>query len=330
MCGFADLLGLEQLIGWALVPYWVSLLTGLSGTPKGYFRLTGRFDLLTYNQVFNSALQLAASAVLWYLQAPLEMYLVVLGVTSCFSGITLLGVMLLALRRSGLQLISPFRTHSTRRYFRTFLKVAFGNGVLSSLTTSRYQLVLFIMPGDAGAAATGLFAAASRCASAITRCLVPFSQVVFPEVLRLGSRAKSLEVQHAMKRVTIATGLCALLLTAAGVIWSRSLVDLACGSEFSSAASTLSLLIAAEALRWAGFHLSAFVVATKGQAPLLKANALISSITVLAALVSIGPLEEVGGGLAVLLGSACSYVSLMHIARSPRAGKMPAGGKVRG
>ena len=309
-------LGFDWIFGWALVPYWLSLLTGLSGTPKGYFRLTGRFDLLAYSQVFNSVLQLGAAMLLWYYQASFEMYLVVLGSTNFLASLPVFLAMLIVLRQKSVRIANPLREHSTRRFLRIFIGVAAGNSVLSTLTTSRYQLVLFVMSGVSGTTAVGLFAAASRCAGVLTRCIVPVSQIFFPEILHFVRREGSAEVRQMMGRITLLAGGCALILIAAGVLGSRSLMVLVAGPEFVDAASALTLLVAAEALIWASFHFNAFILGTVGQVPLLKANLTITVATVIAALVLSHTLGQVGGGLAVLFGSMCSYIALTLIARS--------------
>jgi O-antigen/teichoic acid export membrane protein len=119
-----------------------------------------------------------------------------------------------------------------------------------------------------------------------------------------------------MGRITLVAAGCALIVIVAGVAGSRSLMVLVAGPEFADAASALALLVAAEAVLWASFHFNPFILATVGQLPLLKANLTIAVATVITALALSYMLGQVGGGLAVLFGSICTYISLTLIARS--------------
>jgi O-antigen/teichoic acid export membrane protein len=242
----------------------------VSGTPKGYFRLEGRFGLLAFNQICTGLLQLVSSIVLWLLDAPFETYLVVFGTGAVLTRPVAVYPHADQLRQRGIRIVRPWGAPSRRRYFKTVLRMTGGNSILSTLTTSRHQISLFVISVLAGTAATGLFAAASRCANAMNRALVPISQVIFPEILRLHVDRSVLEVRRTMNRITLVIAICALGIVAASALVGPWVVNLVVGREFADAAPIFTVLLAAEVTLWASFHFNPFLLNTVGQTPLLR------------------------------------------------------------
>lgn len=268
--------------GAALV-YSLSLLANIGGTAKGYFRLAGRFDVLVKNQITNSLLLVVCSALLWVGSAPFHAYLIVFGVLNAAPGLSIMLRMVLAMRREGTPIHFPLLSNSRRRYLKAFSRLAGGNSILSTIVTSRYQVALFIVAATLGATATGLFAAAVRCASALTRFVMPINHVIFPEILRYADTSTPIQLRNAMRRATFFVFTGAVVIAAGGTLVSKQVVVLVAGEAFASAADIFSLLLIVEVTLWAGLHFSPIIIQSVGQRPLLVLNATAGIITAVAA-----------------------------------------------
>jgi len=307
---FSGPLGFETALILPTLVYCSSLLAGLAGTPKGYFRLAGRFDMIAQNQIANGLLQVGSAVVLWHLGAPIQAYLVVLGIISAAPGVSFLVRMIVELRRERVAIVNPLATLSRRRYFKTFLRLASGNSILSSLVTSRHQVALFIVSAVAGSAATGLFAVASRCANAFARFVIPINQVIFPEIMRHARERRASEVRGAMRAMTLIAAFAALVLASLGMPASEVIVTVAGGAEFAGAAKIFSVLFLTEIVLLASVHFNPIILNAIGQRPLLILNLTIGTMTTLAALGLAREWGAIGVASAMLGGTICTYLAL--------------------
>ncbi len=317
MTGLGLFLSLMDINHQAVLPiivYGTSLLAGVGGTPKGYFRLEGRFDVLAMNQVAYNVLFLVAAAVLWYEGASLDTYFIVFAFVAAFPGVSLLCRMLLSMWTKGCAVRNPFSFASGRRFFRHFLRIAIGNSAISTLQTSRHQIALFIVSLMAGSAAAGLFAVGARCANAITRLVSPLNQVLFPEILRMAGEQDPMVLRDSMRRTVITlTALCAAV-AAMGVIMSKYVVNLAAGSGYEAAADLFALLLTAEIALWLGYYFNPIILYAAGQTPLLKVNLTLMLLTVIVSVMFAHFLGALGVALALAIGGVGTFAALYKIA----------------
>lgn len=314
LLAFRHVLGIDVDAGLALYFYAVSMLTCLGGTPKGYFRLKGRFDVLATNQLAFGLLLLVSSLGLWLAGASLETYLYVFAVITAFPAVSILARMLLMMRREGLAVTNPFASPSRRHFFRHVLRLATGNSILSTLLTSRHQVALFIISSIVGSSAAGLFAVATRCANAFTRMVVPVNQVLFPELLKLASEGDPVSVRRSMRRTAVGLVIVGLALGMLASMSSTLIVTVAAGREFSGAADVFWLLLVAEVALWFGYYFNPIILHTSGQMPILKANGFLAILTFLAATAFAHQFGILGVGVALMAGAICNCATLYALA----------------
>lgn len=312
---FLKPLGLGNVQPSALIPFELSLLVGLSGTPKGYFRLRGEFAKVAQNQIAIALLQLGFSVILWYFSQPFDAYLVAFGLLACIQNLSLFLQMLVSLKASGLAVPFPWSSPSRRRYFRVILRLAIGNSILSTLATSRNQINLFVVSGLGGEVAAGLFAVAARCAGTFSRFFAPLGQIAYPEVMRLHDGIPAQRARVAMTRITIIAGVGAMLLALVGAVAAREVVWAIGGNKFLAASTPFRFSFAAELLIWASFHFNPYLVAAMGQKVLIKIGLLSSGLAVAVTAILAPHFGATGGALGVLTGAASAYLMSFAVVR---------------
>lgn len=316
LVAFRHALGIGEQSQLPLFLYAVSMLTCLGGTPKGLFRLEGNFGLLAMNQLTFGALLLASSIGLWYFKASLDEYLIVFAVITAFPAVSIFIRMLIALRRRGIAIANPFGTPSRRRFFRQFFRMATGNGMLSTLLSSRHQVALFVVSSILGSSAAGLYAVASRCANAFTRMAAPLNHVLFPEILKLARERDPLSVRSAMRRAAVGLVFVCLALVVVASATSTLIVTATAGREFAGAADLFCLLLVAEIALWFGYYLNPIILHTSGQMPILKANAVLAILTCVAAAAFAQAFGLLGVGVALISGAISTCCVLYALAES--------------
>ena len=231
--------------GLALI-YALTLLAGLAGTPKGYFRLIDRFDVLAINQVFNAALTVAASIALWYFEADLPAYIY------SFLAIGVIYRLQLVIQLLGnLKRAPPARDAPEARElsFKRIAGMSFGISVLSAVIINRKNIALLTVSGLAGSAAAGIFAAAMKGTAPLTKAADLTNQVIFSDVVR-ALRAPVVDSGKVRRLRRLSIAMLALLMAAAGVgaLLAKPLVEILFDASFLGAAPVLAVLLFVEAL----------------------------------------------------------------------------------
>lgn len=311
---FGGPLGIERDHSLPLYFFCISLLAGVGGTPKGYFRLKGRFDILAMNQLSFALLLLCSSFALWYWGASLDIYLVAFAILTAIPGVSIFIRMLLSLHAEGIAVLNPFISASRRRYFKRVLHLSSGNSILSTLLTSRHQVALFIVSSMVGTSAAGLFAVAIRCANAFTRIAAPINQVLFPELLKMVSERDPILVRRSMRKAALGFLVFCIALSALAFFASEQIVVLVAGAEFSAADDIFAVLLVAEIALWFGYYFNPIILHTAGQSPMVKSNAAVMVFTCAASLVLAKVAGALGVGFALLAGSILTCAGLYLLA----------------
>ncbi len=92
-----------------------SLFGGMAGTPKGFFRLNGQYNILVGNQVTQGLALVVASAILWAIDAALATYVVVFAIIAATYNLSLLVRMLVHIKKARIQISNPLRSKPARR-----------------------------------------------------------------------------------------------------------------------------------------------------------------------------------------------------------------------
>ncbi|WP_287233499.1 oligosaccharide flippase family protein [Mesorhizobium sp.] len=273
ICGilmFGTVIGVSEENRLLAVIYSFSLFAGVAGTPKGVFRLNGRYDILVGNQLAQGVAMVVSSFVLWTFDASLFVYVGVLASIGALYNLTLFARLILYARRENIKFSNPLRSRSKRRFFRVFLAMATGTSFLSTLVGSRRHIALFLVSGILGEVAAGSYSAASRLATMVSRVAGPLNQVVFPEIAKFSMKKPPSELYKMGRRITIisfaASGVVALL----GIILRQPIMIVSVGPAYSDASLLFAILFAAECFGLAGIHFNPLIQTFTGAKPLVK------------------------------------------------------------
>jgi len=295
--------------------YCLSLLAGVAGTPKGFFRLTGRYSVLVGNQITQGLALLFASAALWFLDAGLETYVICFAIIAATYNLSLFLRMLVHMRRASIALVNPLRSALARRYMRHVLRMALGTSLLSTLWNIRRNLSLFLVGALIGPAATGVFAVGSKLANMVNRISGPLNQVLFPEIVKITHSSSSSEAARLIWRLSAVAAAVAVALASFAYILREPIVMLAAGPGYQGAGAIFSLLFLAECIGLAGLHLNAVIQGLRGTGPLLfiSTGALLLFCALSVALA--GPLGANGVAIASIAGAMLMYLAMLISAR---------------
>ena len=308
---FGPILGIAEGYQHLAIIYSLSLLGGVGGTPKGYFRLAGRFSVLAGNQISQGLALLTSAAILWALDASLLVYVVVLAAIAAIYNLTLFLRMLADLRRAEINLANPLRSPTARNYLRQVFSMATGTSLLSTLLNARRNIPLFLVGALVGSNAAGAFAVGAKLANFATRLSGPINQVLFPLVIRANRPADGGRPFHWIGAASIAAGFAAVCLASVAFFFRNWVVSVAAGPGFSSAGLVFSLLFAAECIGLAGLHINASIQSIRGTRPLIIIG-LLSLLPLVPVAVVLSPnLGAIGIAVACLLSAALTYVGMM-------------------
>lgn len=295
--------------------YSLSLFAGVSGTPKGYFRLRQNFNVLAANQAALAAALAVASAFLWSQGSGLLVYAIVFSAIGAFYNLSILARMLLCLKREGIVLHNPFATYGSKRLFRIFLSAASGSAIVSTLVSTRRQLAFLVVGWSGGEASTGLFAIATRLVSAAGRVTQLVNQVLFSEVLTAAARMTPSTWKRLIWRATWASAGIACLMILAAHIASEAIVRLVAGSGFDAAAPIFEILFAAECLALASLHLNPVIQRKYGTGPLVRVDLATTAVYLILIYFLSIRFGLLGTSVAILSGAVINYILMLTWAR---------------
>jgi O-antigen/teichoic acid export membrane protein len=296
--------------------YALTLLAGLAGTPKGYFRLIDRFDVLAMNQVFNALLTVAASLALWYLEADLPAYIYTFLAIGVVYRLQLVIQLLSKLKRTPPVSVAPVAQDLS---FKRLAGMTFSISLLSAVIINRKNMALLTVSGIAGSAAAGIFAAAMKGAAPLTKAADLTNQVIFSDVVR-ALRAPVVNPGKVRRLRRLSFAMLALLMAAAGfgALLAKPLVEVLFDASFLGAAPVLAVLLFVEAL-----HVAALIFNPAFQAR--GATHVLTSIYAMSVCVFVVLAVAAGSGLTptlaalVLFGSmALAYLAQSILLLGPR------------
>lgn len=286
----------------------LSLLFGVAATPKGYFRLVERFGVLARNQLNLAFATLAASLILWVIEAGLTAYVITFAAISALYNLTLLVHMILAVRRDALQLSLPFSSRRGWRVLRLMLGGATGNSLLSTLVAGRRHLSLLIVGSLLGETAAGLFSVSARLASIVSRFSNLATQVLFKTVLQAAKETDPHLWRRRILRLTGAGTIAALALSVAGALCGGILLTIVFGSGYEGATPVFAGLFAAECVGLAGLHLNPVIQQKAGTGPIVLISAIALLVNVAGTIVFGFFLGVAGVGLAAFVAAVLGLI----------------------
>ena len=311
---FGELIGIDDSNQNLAIVYSSSLLAGVAGTPKGFFRLRNRFDVLVGNQIALAVAMLGTALVLWWFEAPLNIYIITFAAIAALYNISLLLRLAISIKKEGSQFVNPLGSVRRRRIAFLMMKMGTGSSLFSTFSSTRRHVALLIVGGMLGEAAAGQFAFAARLASAGSKLAQMVNQVVFSEILQGAARFSLVIWRRIVFRITLVIALIISLLAIVAAVYSLTLVKLVGGVDYSGAASIFSILFTAECIGLAAVHLNPVIQQRAGTRPLVH----IAGVTMLIYL----PLAVLlsyyfgtnGGAIAVAIGALFTYGLMIYTA----------------
>lgn len=307
---FGQLFGIAAQYQALAALYALSLLAGVGGTPKGYFRLRHDFKTLAGNQAALAIAMTVASIVLWRVDAQLETYVVVFAAIAAIYNLTLLVRMLVSLRQSGENLATPFRSKADRRHLKLMFRMATGNSLLSSLLLSRRHLALFVVGHLLGEASAGVYSVAARLVTVLSKFGLLLNQVLFSEIIKSAAEIDAAVWRQTILRVSAVAVVVAALAAILGLAFSEQLVALVSGAEYISAAPVFSLLLVAECIGLAGIHFNPVIQHRLGTVPLIRYSLISLGIFLILAVALSARIGISGAAVGVLMSSVAAYIMM--------------------
>ncbi|SFP43722.1 lipopolysaccharide biosynthesis protein [Qipengyuania nanhaisediminis] len=307
-------IGIGEDYIWLLQIYAISLLFGIVGTPKGYFRLIDRFDILAQYQVMLSLVMLFSSFILWWVEEKIVLYVMVFATIAVIYKISLMVRMLIELQKNDVRLMSPYSSLRGRRVFKMMLKNSASTSLVSTFATSRRQVALLIVGGLLGGAAAGIFAAAASLASAFAKFSNLVFQVIFKEFVQAAKRFDPKLWHRKIMRLTAVAALVAAFASIVGLPIGSLVLPTVLGNHFIASVPVFSGLFAAECIHLAFLHLNPVIQNKVGPKALIPIAAAGLGIFVLIAIPLAHSWGVIGVALAIVAANAMMALALTVLA----------------
>lgn len=304
---FGQVFGIDEQYQRLAAIYSISLLAGVAGTPKGFFRLRHDFKVLAGNQAALAIAMMLASVVLWWIDARLTAYVVAFAVIAATYNLSLAARMLIVLRREGMSLPFALSSKAERRHLGIMFRMATGNSVLSSLLLSRRHIALFVVGHILGEAAAGVYSVAAKLVASVSKFALLLNQVVFSEVMGGAREVEPERWRRMVFGISCIGLLVAMCLAGAGFFLGVPLVDLAGGAEYRDAAAVFSLLFLAECIGLAGIHFNPIIQHEAGTWPLVRYSAIGLAIFLSAGIALCLEVGTLGAAMGVVISSVVTY-----------------------
>ena len=287
------------------------LFTGYS-TSNGIFRLLDRFLLLGLLQALAAAALLAASAVLFLTDAPLEAFVWAWAGYAALNSQLQLWASLYLVRRKRIPLRIPERLFSGPDA-RVFLHYCSSTWMMSTVETLRTNGDSLLVGAAVSVEAAGLYNVAKQLAGMLRKLNTVYASALFPEISMLAASreiGRARRLKSRMMGVGLAIGLAAV---AAVALVGRPLIELVFGAPFAGAWLPFVILTAAAAAQLVSHPPSMFVQVYRGPRRLLLVFLGAVATFVVAAVPLTFTLGTSGTALAQLL-SALMMILLCQLA----------------
>ncbi|MGB2924982.1 MAG: oligosaccharide flippase family protein [Limnothrix sp.] len=301
------------LVGWTpetirAVQYCsILILFTLGSTPMGLLRLYDRFNLLGLQQIVAPSVRLSGTIIALSQEAPFWSYLLVWVSAEALSGISLLIIGWLEIRRKGLLENMTLSSSDFKKVDPQIIKFCMVSNLNSSLplamTTSPLVIGLFANP-----VAVGLFRAGYELATPLKEIALILTQSVYPELAHLSSRQRWKRFKKILIRFSFILKGSGAVLLLLGIQFGIPLLYYSMGESFTAAYSTLILLVIAGVFNMSNYLLEPALFAMGLPHISLRVNT-ISILFVYVPLLVIltSKYAALGAGMATLISNASGF-----------------------
>ncbi len=297
--------------------YSLTMLTTATGTPNGILRIYDRFDVLGTWYTISPAIRLFGVVIAWFYDAKMLVFVGIWAAAFVFENcwIYLRG------HREVHQHMSesiwrgfrPRELRETSPEFRHFLGVVYWQTNVDMFPKHLAVLLAGNLLGPAGA---GMFRLANDFSTILSKPGLMLREVLFPDLSRMLHNKESGFYELGLRAVKIA-GASGLLLVVLSIPLAAPILGII-GSDYTSAAPLLTLMLLAATFELAGSPLRATAYALGGANIVLRIYALSSFVYLGLFYFLTLPLGLVGPGIAACIGGALTLVRLLFLVRKYR------------
>ena len=297
--------------------YSLIMLTTATGTPNGVLRIYDRFDVLSVWYTISPAIRLFGVVIAWSLDAQMLVYIGIWAAAFLFENcwIYLRGHKEVHQHMSE----SIWRGFQSRELletspeFRSFLGVIYWQTNVDMFPKHLAVLLAGSLLGPAGA---GMFRLANDFSTILSKPGLMLREVLFPDLSRMLHNKEPGFYELGLRAVKIA-GASGLLLVILSIPLGAPILGII-GSDYTSAAPLLTLMLLAATFELAGSPLRAAAYALGGANSVLWIYALSSVVYLGLFYVFTIPLGLNGPGIAACIGGALTLVRLLFLVRKFR------------
>lgn len=240
---FIDVIGIgREYLVWGLI-YCLLIPTNLIGAPMATLRLLDRFGLVVFRELSTQTLRVLGSLVLWFIDAPLEAYIVLWLSSEAAGNVLIMAMAARELRRRGYKATKPAALRSIPKRFEGLLPAILNTNLTTGIRLLSEQGDVLIVGSTLGTAAAAVYQIAKQFASALLRVGRPIQEAVYPDLARLWAEGQRQSFVRFAIRVGAFSGIVALGLCIALMIARDYLIIFTVGEEYLQA-STLVVVLA--------------------------------------------------------------------------------------
>jgi O-antigen/teichoic acid export membrane protein len=304
--------------------YSLVLLSSVINTPNGVLRLYDRFDALSVFYTVGPSIRITGVAFAWLSGAGMETFIAVWAAAFLFeNGWLLVRGHLEFRRQAGVSLAGARKAYpgvapedkAARREFRHFIAVVYWQTNLDMLPK---HLSVLLAGSLLGPAAAGMFRLARDFSSILSKPAMMLREVMFPDLARMlhGGDADFMQLGFRAVRTAAAAGLVLVLLS---IPIARPVLSVI-GSEYTIAATLLSLMLLAATFELAGSPLRAAAYAMGQVAPVLRIH-LLGVVLFFCAFMLLAPYLGLAGiGIAACLGTMVTLLLMLRMVQRTKPG----------
>ena len=297
--------------------YSLTMLTTATGTPNGALRIYDRFDVLGTWYTISPAIRLFGVVIAWFYDAKMLVFVGIWAAAFVFENcwIYLRGHREVHkhMSESIWRGFRPRELRETSPDFRHFMGVVYWQTNVDMLPKHLAVLLAGSLLGPAGA---GMFRLANDFSTILSKPGLMLREVLFPDLSRMLHNKEAGFYELGLRAVKIA-GASGLLLVVLSIPLGAPILSII-GSDYTSAAPLLTLMLLAATFELAGSPLRAAAYALGGANTVLRIYALSSFIYLGLFYVFTLPLGLVGPGIAACIGGALTLVRLLLLVRKFR------------
>lgn len=297
--------------------YSLTMLTTATGTPNGVLRIYDRFDVLGTWYTISPVIRLFGVVIAWFYDAKMLVFVGIWAAAFVFENCWIYVRGHREIHQHMAESIwrgfRPRELRETSPDFRHFLGVVYWQTNVDMLPKHLAVLLAGSLLGPAGA---GMFRLANDFSTILSKPGLMLREVLFPDLSRMLHNKEAGFYELGLRAVKIA-GASGLLLVVLSIPLGAPILGII-GSDYTSAAPLLTLMLLAATFELAGSPLRAAAYALGGANTVLRIYALSSFVYLVLFYVLTLPLGLVGPGIAACIGGALTLVRLLFLVRKFR------------